>query len=288
MSLELCILASGSSGNASILRTPAGTLLIDAGICPRTCSKRLIGTGTTIADISAILLTHLDSDHFNPTWLRTILASNIHIFCHENRANELLAHCAALPIRNPQSEFRNLITTFNGHAFHPLPGLTAHPIPLAHDQLGSHGFLLQGFNIRIGYATDLGHVPDHLLNHFRNLDLLALESNYDPQMQLASSRPYFLKQRIMGGAGHLSNDQALAAIQQILDHAQATNSPLPSHIVLLHRSRQCNCPRLVRKLFSADARIASRLTLAHQYERSEWLRVAPSAPKPHEQLTLAW
>src|SRR5205823_4445181 len=116
----------------------------------------------------------------------------------------------------------------------------------------------------------------------------ALESNYDPQMQLTSARPWFLKQRIMGGAGHLSNDQALSAIQRILDHAQATNTRLPSHIVLLHRSRQCNCPKLVLKLFSKDARIAPRLSLSHQYERTEWLRPRAVKASPQEQLTLQW
>ena len=288
MSLELCILASGSSGNASILRTPSGTLLIDAGIGPRTCAKRLAGTGTTIAEISAILLTHLDSDHFTPGWLRTIIASNIRIFCHHSRTGELLDRASELPIKDQKSKIKNLITTFDGQPFSPLTGLRVHPFHLAHDQLGSHGFVIEGFNSRIGYATDLGHVPEHLFNHFRNLDVLALESNYDSQMQLASSRPYFLKQRIMGGAGHLSNDQALSAVLQILDDAQANDSSLPSHIVLLHRSRQCNCPKLLQKLFSKDSRIAARLTLAHQYARSEWLRGGPVKPAPQEQLTLVW
>ena len=63
---------------------------------------------------------------------------------------------------------------------------------------------------------------------------------------------------------------------------------LPAHIVLLHRSRECNCPALVRKLFSRDARIADRLTLAEQFERSEWLRPSPLRPLVGEQLVLGW
>src|SRR5438105_12806627 len=82
MSLELCILASGSSGNASLLRTPSGCMLIDAGIGPRTTAKRLDGTGVAVRDIRAIVLTHLDSDHFTAAWLRTIAAQGIRIFCH--------------------------------------------------------------------------------------------------------------------------------------------------------------------------------------------------------------
>jgi glyoxylase-like metal-dependent hydrolase (beta-lactamase superfamily II) len=70
MSQELCILASGSAGNAAILRTPAGVLLIDAGIGPRTLVKRLDDTGVGLADIRALCLTHLDRDHFSPRWFR--------------------------------------------------------------------------------------------------------------------------------------------------------------------------------------------------------------------------
>jgi hypothetical protein len=92
----------------------------------------------------------------------------------------------------------------------------------------------------------------------------------------------------MGGAGHLSNEQALDAIRRILDRAEQRRRRLPAHIVLLHRSRQCNCPKLLRRLFADDRRIASRLTLAEQYRRTDWLRLRRSRPLVGEQLTLAW
>ena len=152
-------------------------------------------------------------------------------------------------------------------AFSPLDGLTCDPIHFAHDRLGSHGFVVDGFGYRIGYATDLGHVPRYFFDRFRDLDCIALESNYDIQMQADSARPWFLKRRITGGHGHLSNLQAFAAIRKLLDHAHQ----LPDRIVLLHRSRECNCPDVVRRLFCTDQRIASRLTLAQQHERSAWL-----------------
>ena len=65
MSLELCVLASGSSGNCSMVRAAAGVVLIDAGIGPRTVAKRMIGSGVSLRDVRAICLTHLDSDHFS-------------------------------------------------------------------------------------------------------------------------------------------------------------------------------------------------------------------------------
>jgi len=278
MSLELCILASGSLGNAALLRCPAGVLLIDLGIGPRITAKRLDGTGVRLADIRACCITHLDSDHFNPNWIATLIRHQITIHCHEEKSRQLLRDIDP----DLKREFHPLVSSFNGRAFHPLPGLSFSPIPLAHDQAGSHGFVIEGFGYRIGYATDLGRVPAHLPDRFKNLNLLALESNYDKDMQEQSARPWFLKRRIMGGKGHLSNHQALQAIKQILDRADR----LPDHIVLLHRSRECNCPKLVRTLFSKDKRIAPRLTLAEQFHRSDWLRPRAQSPATGEQLLL--
>src|SRR5918993_3383536 len=281
MSIEVCVLASGSMGNCTVVRTPSGVVLIDAGIGPRTAAKRLDGTGVRVRDVRAICLTHLDSDHFRPSWLGTILNHDIKIFCHRSRVAdvlEMLDHDAA----------ERLVVGFDDDIFQPLAGLACRAIPLAHDRTGSHGFLLDGYHCRIGWATDLGRVPRELLEQFVSLDLLALESNYDPDMQLNSARPWFLKNRIMGGAGHLSNAQAYETICRILDRCQRQRRRLPNHIVLLHRSRECNCPKLLRKLFEQDARIAPRLTLTDQFHRSDWLRIRPTPPLVGEQLALAF
>ena len=284
MSLELCILASGSSGNASVLRTPAGVMLIDAGIGPRTTARRMQGTGVSVADVRAVCLTHLDRDHFSPTWIPTFVRQRVRVFCHADRADDVRRHVAP----EHADAFDALLRPFDASPFEPLDGVTFEPVALAHDREGSHGFVIEGFDRRLGYATDLGHVPPHLLERLHGLDLLAIESNYDPAMQEGSGRPYFLRRRITGGRGHLSNDQALSAVRLVLDRAQATGGRLPDHIVLLHRSRECNCPTLVRKLFSRDRRIASRLTLAEQYARSEWLRPRNVTPATGEQLMLAF
>jgi phosphoribosyl 1,2-cyclic phosphodiesterase len=279
MSLELCILASGSSGNASLLRTPAGAILLDAGIGPRTCAKRLTGTGVALTDIRAVVLTHLDSDHFTPNWVASLIK-------YQMRVHAFTPYSRKLAYLFP--DLIPLLSPFHATPFNPLPGLNFKPLPFAHDDTGSHGFLITDDSSRVGYATDLGRVPQHLLEAFVNLDILAIESNYDPAMQMASERPYFLKQRIMGGSGHLSNQQALDAVRLILSRHESTSTPLPSHIVLLHRSRQCNCPDLLRTLFSKDLRIAPRLTLSHQAERTEWLLPKPREPIANEQLALAF
>lgn len=274
MALELCVLASGSSGNASVLRTPAGCVLIDAGIGPRTMSRRLDGTGCTLGDLRGVVLTHLDSDHLAAGWLNAARKLNLRFFCHRDVRPHLLARLGP--------EATALVRTFDGRAFAPLPGLTVTPIALAHDVAGSHGFVFDGFGHRLGYASDLGRVPPALLDAFGELDLLCLEANYDPQLQRNSSRPQFLKRRIMGGTGHLSNQQAFEAVGAILNRSRR----LPAHVVLLHRSRQCNCPALLRELFERDVRIRPRLTLCEQHSRTDWLRPRPLPPAPGEQMRL--
>lgn len=281
MALELCVLASGSSGNCAVVRTPAGVMLLDAGIGPHIVAQRLNGTGVRVADVAAICLTHLDSDHFSPTWVQTIIRRGLCVFCHATCVEELLA-IAQDPLIAP------CLRPFSKDCFETLDGIFVRPIALVHDAEGSHGFVVEGFGRRLGYATDLGHVPDHLIEHFIDLDVLALESNYDPRMQEQSSRPVFLKRRIMGGAGHLSNQQAFEAIRRMLEAAERKSIAFPSHIVLLHRSRQCNCPKIVRRLFCSDPRIESRLTLAEPFSRTQWLS-APGRPvAAGEQLLLAW
>jgi phosphoribosyl 1,2-cyclic phosphodiesterase len=285
MSLELCILASGSGGNCSALRSPNGTLLIDAGIGPRTFAKRAAGTGLTLDSVRAVCLTHLDHDHFSLRWVRTLVAKQIRVYCDGRRIDELMRSVFGPP--ELVQAFEALLVPFDAsQAFSPIDGVQMHSIPLAHDQMGSHGFVIEGFGVRIGYATDLGRVPQRLIDRFCDLDMLAIESNYDPQMQMGSTRPWYLKNRIMGGSGHLSNAQALQAIRMILDRCEQRATRMPAHIVLLHRSRECNCPDLLRKLFCEDPRIAKRLTLAEQFDRTDWLRPINVQASVGQQLAL--
>jgi phosphoribosyl 1,2-cyclic phosphodiesterase len=279
MSVEVCILASGSGGNCTIVRSPGGTLLIDAGLGPRNTAKRMNGTGAFVRDVSAVCLTHLDSDHFSAEWAGTILKQDIRVFCHADGVSKLLELAG--------EDVAPYVTGFTD-AFQPLPGLTIQPVAVAHDEKCCNGFVVEADGWRMGFATDLGHVPAELVREFVHLDVLAIESNYDPQMQVDSARPAFLKSRIMGGRGHLSNRQAFDAVREILDRHERFGSPLPSHVVLLHRSRQCNCPRLVRKLFLRDPRLADRLILAEQFQRTDWLRVRKLPPLIGEQLVLGW
>jgi phosphoribosyl 1,2-cyclic phosphodiesterase len=281
--MELCVLASGSSGNCSVVRTPAGLFLIDCGIGPRVTASRLAGAGAAVAMVQAICLTHLDHDHFNNAWVATIIRRKIRIFCPSDRVPELI-ECAGDP------RLRPLVVPFGKDPIEPIQGVVGRTLRMAHDRTGSHAFHFSAEQGSIGYATDLGHVPESLIEHFCGVDLLAIESNYDPYMQRTSGRPMFLQRRITGGGGHLSNGQSLKAVKDLFDRCNRRGHAFPRQVVLLHRSRQCNCPNLLRRLFSGDPRIAARLVLSEQFEPTQWL----STTQPHpcagvgEQLSLSF
>lgn len=277
--MELCVLASGSSGNCSVIRTADEVFLVDCGIGPRTTAQRLEGTGVTLSQVRSICLTHLDRDHFNPAWTAKLINNQIQVYCPGDRVHELMAVAA-------DERLRSLVLPFKQDAFGPVPGVIAKSLRMAHDRTGSHAFHFSSEDGCIGYATDLGRVPETLVDHFCGVDVLAIESNYDPHMQRTSGRPLFLQKRIMGGGGHLSNAQALSAVKSIFDRCTKRGKALPQQVVLLHRSRQCNCPKLVLELFAVDARISSRLVLTEQFERTEWLSAKKSMPWVGEQMLL--
>jgi phosphoribosyl 1,2-cyclic phosphodiesterase len=115
----------------------------------------------------------------------------------------------------------------------------------------------------LGYATDLGHVPGAIVEHLRGVDALAFESNYCPELQLASDRPEYLKRRIMGGGGHLSNQECANAVRRI--------GPKPgAPVVLLHLSQECNTPeRAMAGLKCSPWNIA----VSNQHEPTGWIGV---------------
>jgi phosphoribosyl 1,2-cyclic phosphodiesterase len=278
--MELCVLASGSGGNCSVIKTSGGAFLVDCGIGPRIAAERLNGTGLLVEKIRAICITHLDRDHFNPVWLVTILNRGIKLYCPADRMHEI-------PDFAVDSRLRKLVVPFKSHPFEPVPGVIATTVRLAHDRTGSHAFHFSSDSGSIGYATDLGRVPETLLEKFCGVDLLAIESNYDPMMQKTSGRPLFLQNRIMNGGGHLSNAQALKAVKELFDRCSRHGHITPGSVVLLHRSRTCNCPKLLKQVFDTDPRIGPRVVLTEQFSRTDWIS-ARCCPMPlfGEQLTL--
>ena len=266
MSLSFCVLASGSSGNCTAVgwedQGRTRWLLIDAGLSPRLTANRLHSVGISIQDISDILLTHLDWDHCHSGWFHALKRLNLTV--HVHRRHQRAAGRCGLPVRSTR--------VFDDSV--EVGGVVARGTVVAHDELGSIAYVVQHRGARLGLATDLGRVPHSLLEQFRDLHALAIESNYDPAMQQRSGRPGFLKRRIMGGSGHLSNSQALDAVIEIDRRSNL------QHIALLHLSRECNCPHLVAGLYRDRApHLLHRVTISTQRQPTTILHV--TATQPH-------
>jgi len=251
----LRVLASGSAGNCAVLSTPAGLTLIDIGLSPRRTLRLLRDAGLDPDAVGDVLLTHLDHDHFHSGWLRAMPS-----------AWTLRIHRAHLGRAKRAGALYRRTLPFDCHEPVGLPGASARALRLAHDSLGVAAFRIDAGDRSIGYATDLGRATDDLIGLPAGVGLLAIESNYCPDLQAASPRPAFLKRRITGGAGHLSNDQCAAATKRIA----------PRRVVLLHLSRQCNRPELALRPHDGAA---YEVIASSQHEPTAWIE-APEAAGP--------
>ncbi|MCE9620301.1 MAG: MBL fold metallo-hydrolase [Planctomycetes bacterium] len=264
--IRLRILASGSSGNAAILslrpRNAAPIhAIIDLGLSPRKLCGALAAEGISPAEVSAILLTHADADHLHSGWSQRWPFEKARVIARG-------PHHRAIRGGGIRESF-----LFEPNGGWRAPGAELKPIELPHDQAGSTGFRISLDGASLGWATDLGRVPPEALEFFAGVDALCIESNYDTHLQRQSSRPDFLKQRIMGGRGHLSNHETLEAVLHL--HRR---HPL-RQVVLLHLSAQCNNPALVRSLWSERApELAAELQVATQAAPLPWLAVGETRP----------
>jgi len=304
--LSACVLGSGSGGNATVVRFAGRGLLIDAGLGPRTTAARLAQAGLTLSDLHALCLTHLDTDHFRKSWVNVLRDLGLPLYLHRWHLPELRR------VRNGQALIdAGLVRAFDDEGFvlfgdqaepiepaEPTEPTDLHPrlrhpeaseaadvnppaqvrasiLRLQHDRQGTIGYrfdFADGARGSLGYATDLGHVPEALLDRFAGVDVLCLEANYDERMTIHSSRPSFVNRRNLSDSGHLSNEQAFAAVREI-----DARSPqgCPRHVVLMHRSSQCNHPTKLRRVFEASPAIERRVTLAEQRTRTRWLHATP-------------
>lgn len=249
-------LASGSKGNCSAIVMKHGgatrTVLIDLGIHPKRANQLLIERGVPPHSVECAILTHLDSDHAHPAWCQH-LPRHATIRMHKTHAGRA----------GRQGMLFHRSEPFDGAFFtDPVGGIQVDPVMMSHDEQGVASFRFTfSCGATMGFATDLGRATQKLIDHMKGVDVLVIESNYCPILQQKSSRPAFLKRRIMNGSGHLSNQQCLDAVKAIEPR---------EHVVLIHLSQECNRPELVLDMH-AGADYA--LTVATQDEPTRWVRV---------------
>jgi phosphoribosyl 1,2-cyclic phosphodiesterase len=231
--LRVWVLGSGSEGNAVVLDGGAGSrILVDAGFPIRDLEARLTKTGVSPRDISSVVVTHAHGDHVAG------VASGV-----RRHGWQVYASFACLAgSRTLQTLARRAIGFTPGDRIF-LGTLGVRTIAVPHDSPGTVAVIVDErlSKARAAVVTDLGAIPDGLLESCRGTDMLVLESNHDPVMLEQGPYPASVRARIAGGMGHLHNAQAA-------DFAAAVVDDRTSHIVLAHLSQQCNTARVARRV----------------------------------------
>jgi phosphoribosyl 1,2-cyclic phosphodiesterase len=245
--MRFTVLASGSAGNASLIETADFSVLLDAGLGPRQLGARLRAIGASWERIRSVLLTHIHRDHWNESTFGWMERKHITLICHPSHHGYLsdvsvafAALCASGLVRTYEADERLTLSA----------GLHCLPIALRHDSGETFGFRftsptnLFGEGHCVGYAADLGTWDDTVVQALCEVDVLALEFNHDVAMERSSGRHPRLIARVLGDDGHLSNDQAVALLQEIIRNSAPGRL---RHLVQLHLSHECNHPDLARQ-----------------------------------------
>jgi phosphoribosyl 1,2-cyclic phosphodiesterase len=230
VAVQLTILGSGSSGNCAYLETPETRILIDAGFSLRQIRQRLLTISREPDGLAGVLITHEHSDHIAGL---TALCGRLKVPVYCNRDTKQEAEY--------QLGIKLDCRIFETGASFEIGDVQVDTFSIPHDASDPVGFLLHTPGGKIGFLTDLGHATKLALQRVRLANVLVLETNHDLKMLQESSRPWSLKQRIAGRHGHLSNEDAADAAEEIM-------SLDLRHLYLGHLSRECNKPELAREV----------------------------------------
>ena len=224
--LEVVMLASGSTGNATFIHCGRQNILIDAGISFRRIDKGLQSLGYTVHDLDGIFITHEHSDHISaiPMLLKK---TDLPIYTTKGTWQAMGEKVSAYEHRFVQLCRRNIIGN-----------ISVNPFSISHDAVNPVGYTICGQGKKITLATELGFVTDEVRVAMDDSDILILEANHDVQMLQCGPYPPALRNRVLSNRGHLSNEGAGWALANMKRSAGV-------QVILAHRSQNNNTPKLV-------------------------------------------
>ena len=197
--LRVTILASGSSGNMTLLETGSTRLLIDAGLGKRETLARIEAVGAVVDRLDGILITHEHADHCGglPQMLGLWKAP---LYVTEPTMDALQR---VLP-ETFGKRLRGVETIHAGQRL-TIGDIDVHAFAIPHDAADPIGFTFKANGVKMALVTDLGYMPELVKVHLRDADCLMLESNHDLDMLKVGPYPWVVKQRVLSRTGHLSN-----------------------------------------------------------------------------------
>lgn len=229
--LELLVLASGSKGNASVLRDTVGkrAILIDCGISKKSFLQQCATLGFDPREIEAVLVTHEHTDHtkglgvlyrgFARLGMAPTLYTGEKVLAASSQVQQAAEQCDVRFIDDGSDE--------------SVAGMAVHAFTTSHDAAQSFGFRFDGQGDSIGFMTDTGIATPQALEALRECRVLGLESNHDEKMLKYGPYPARLKARIASARGHLSNEQSADVLEQLA-------SDRLEQVVALHVSENNN------------------------------------------------
>jgi len=258
--MRVCVLGSGSAGNAVVVESAGTRLLLDAGFSCRELERRMRSVAIEPKSISAVVLTHEHEDHVRGA-ARFAGRHDIPVWATDGTiTGARLRGATAAPLHIARS----------GRPIE-IDGFKVEPFAIPHDAREPVGLVVEdAYGRRLGLVADLGARSRLAWGRLHDLDVLLLETNHDLEMLRSGPYPWSLKQRIAGGHGHLSNHSAAEGLPELVcDRLRA--------VVLYHLSRTNNLPALavaaVAEQLDAVA-CGAQVHLSDQFEPTAWIDVA--------------
>jgi len=247
--MNVCLLASGSKGNALLVCSERSRLLIDAGLSARELCRRLALVGVAPESLDAVLVSHEHVDHVR----------GLGVLSRRCRVPVYVHHAAAAVLSVQQMP--SCLREFDTGAELAIGDFGIRAFPVTHDAAAPVGFTISGPSGKLGIATDLGIATRLVVEALCGCRYLILEANHDEAMLRDGPYPWPLKQRIKGSHGHLSNRASASLLEQLCWEGLEA-------VFLAHLSETNNHPDLAaasaREVLGRQNRCRPQLLLGHQ------------------------
>lgn len=260
--MRLCSIASGSSGNCIYVGSEATHLLVDVGISGKRVEAGLNTLELTGRDLDGILITHEHSDHISGLGVIS-RKYNIPIFATRGTIKAIIRAGG----RNLPEE--SLFQEIEADSKLIIKDLMVNPMRISHDAAEPVAYRIGYGGKKVAVCTDLGVFNDYTVECLKGMNALVLEANHDIHMLQVGPYPYYLKQRILGDRGHLSNENSGRLLNRILhDGLEA--------VVLGHLSKENNMPELAYEAVRMEITMGEGPYRAEDFKISVANRSEPS------------
>lgn len=261
--MRMCSIASGSSGNCIYVGSDATHLLIDVGISGKKTESGLEGLGISGRDLDGILITHEHADHISGLG---VLTRKYGIPLYAARGTiEAVKKMKGMGSIDPQ-----LWVEVKEDQRFTIKDLTVNPLKISHDAAQPVAYRISYGSRKVAVCTDLGAYNDYTVECLKGLDAILLEANHDVNMLQVGPYPYYLKQRILGSRGHLSNENSGRLLSRILHDGM-------KYISLGHLSQENNLPELAYEAVRMEINFGENPYKAEDFQIQVARRGEPSA-----------